>query len=167
MLESQALRDTAVEQMLTMIQRERYVASFDSVRFHDSLVCRDDEMIDRDLLHVSTTIFSKLDLYNQYFFPAFLQETRAYYQAESTRLLKEMDVPEYLRHVSRRIEQESVDRLQAYLEKTSRSPLTQLVIDQLVRKPLHPILQQGMIQEMEEALVLTIYVYGRIQQDDG
>lgn len=104
---------------------------------------RDDEMIDRDLLHVLTTIFSKLDLYEEYFFPAFSNETGAYYSAESTRLLKEMDVPQYLRHVSRRIEQESVDRIQAYLERTSRSSLTQIVIDRLVRRPLGFILQQG------------------------
>lgn len=107
-------------------------------------------MIDRDLLHVLTTIFSKLDLYEEYFFPAFSNETGAYYSAESTRLLKEMDVPQYLRHVNRRIEQESVDRIQAYLERTSRSSLTQIVIDRLVRRPLGLILQQGkMLGELE------------------
>ncbi|KAJ8654808.1 hypothetical protein O0I10_009529 [Lichtheimia ornata] len=132
-MESEALRSTTVARILNIIQRER-----------------DDEMIDRELLHVLTTIFSKLDLYEEYFFPAFAKETGAYYGEESTRLLKEMDVPQYLRHVSRRIEQESVDRIQAYLEKTSRSPLTQIVIDRLVRRPLGFILQQGFNKMMDD-----------------
>ncbi|KAI7880319.1 cullin-4A [Lichtheimia hyalospora FSU 10163] len=141
---SEALRNTAVENLLNMIQRER-----------------DDEIMDRDLLQVLTTIFSKLDLYEQYFLPAFLQETGAYYRAESTRLLKEMDIPEYLKHVSRRIEQESVDRIQAYMEKSSRGPLTQKVIDQLVRKPLEFILQRGfnkMMDDGDKEPLCTLYM---------
>lgn len=58
-------------------------------------------------------------MYQSVFQPKFLQETDILYAAEGQKFMLEVDVPNYLTRVEKRLKEES-DRLLHYLEHSTR-----------------------------------------------
>uniref|UniRef100_A0A8C1BKL9 Cullin-4A n=2 Tax=Cyprinus carpio TaxID=7962 RepID=A0A8C1BKL9_CYPCA len=85
-----AVQSRTVEGILEQIERER-----------------NGETVDRSLLRSLLGMLSDLQVYKDSFEQRFLTETNRLYAAEGQRLMQERDVPEYLHHVSRRLEEEN------------------------------------------------------------
>uniref|UniRef100_A0A8C8DVI6 Cullin-4A n=1 Tax=Oryzias sinensis TaxID=183150 RepID=A0A8C8DVI6_9TELE len=79
---------------------------------------RNGETVDRSLLRSLLGMLSDLQVYKDSFEERFLAETDRLYAAEGQRLMQERDVPEYLHHVARRLEEEN-DRILSYLDQMS------------------------------------------------
>ncbi|XP_060039727.1 cullin-4A isoform X2 [Erinaceus europaeus] len=98
------------------------------------------EAVDRSLLRGLLSMLSDLQ---------FLEETNCLYAAEGQRLMQEREVPEYLSHVSKRLEEEG-DRVITYLDHSTQKPLIACVEKQLLGEHLTAILQKGLDQLLEE-----------------
>eukprot|EP00064_Thunnus_orientalis_P013669 superscaffoldBa00002263_g13709 len=86
---------------------------------------RNGETIDRSLLRSLLGMLSDLQVYKDSFEERFLIETNRLYAAEGQRLMQERDVPEYLHHVARRLEEEN-DRLSTLLDENRVTELALL-----------------------------------------
>jgi cullin-4 len=104
---------------------------------------RTGEAIDRLLLKSLLRMLSDLQIYQEAFEHKFLQATERLYAAEGQRLMQERDVPEYLGHVDKRINEES-ERLLHYLDQSTRKPLISYVEKQLIEQHLSALLQKGL-----------------------
>ena len=80
---------------------------------------------------------------------SFLQATDRLYAAEGQRLLHERDVPQYLAHVDRRLQEEH-ERLVYYLDPSTRRMLIYSVEKQLISEHLVTLLQKGLDQLLEQ-----------------
>uniref|UniRef100_A0A3B4AU85 Cullin family profile domain-containing protein n=1 Tax=Periophthalmus magnuspinnatus TaxID=409849 RepID=A0A3B4AU85_9GOBI len=96
---------------------------------------RNGEAIDRSLLRSLHIL--KTDSFEQ----RFLEETNRLYAAEGQRLMQEREVPEYLHHVNKRLEEEA-DRVITYLDQSTQYPF---FLDTTVRMvlPLHYLLMKS------------------------
>uniref|UniRef100_A0A2K5RPR9 Cullin-4A n=1 Tax=Cebus imitator TaxID=2715852 RepID=A0A2K5RPR9_CEBIM len=79
---------------------------------------RSGEAVDRSLLRSLLGMLSDLQVYKDSFELKFLEETNCLYAAEGQRLMQEREVPEYLNHVSKRLEEEG-DRVITYLDHST------------------------------------------------
>uniref|UniRef100_A0A8C7KS16 Cullin-4A n=1 Tax=Oncorhynchus kisutch TaxID=8019 RepID=A0A8C7KS16_ONCKI len=105
---------------------------------------RNGETVDRSLLRSLLGMLSDLQVIGQYSFEErFLMETDRLYAAEGQRLMQERDVPEYLHHVARRLEEEN-DRVISYLDQSTQKPLISNVEKQLLGEHMTAILQKGL-----------------------
>uniref|UniRef100_A0A8C8C1H7 Cullin-4B n=1 Tax=Oncorhynchus tshawytscha TaxID=74940 RepID=A0A8C8C1H7_ONCTS len=77
---------------------------------------RSGETIDRSLLRSLLSMLSDLQIYQDSFEQRFLEETNRLYAAEGQRLMQEREVPDYLHHVNKRLEEEA-DRVITYLDQ--------------------------------------------------
>uniref|UniRef100_A0A3B3ZTB2 Cullin family profile domain-containing protein n=1 Tax=Periophthalmus magnuspinnatus TaxID=409849 RepID=A0A3B3ZTB2_9GOBI len=102
---------------------------------------RNGETVDRSLLRSLLGMLSDLQVYKEAFEEKFLSETNRLYAAEGQRLMQERDVPEYLHHVARRLEEEN-DRIVSYLDQSTRKPLISCVEKQLLGEHLTAILHK-------------------------
>uniref|UniRef100_A0A2I3SCT3 Cullin-4A n=1 Tax=Pan troglodytes TaxID=9598 RepID=A0A2I3SCT3_PANTR len=103
---------------------------------------RSGEAVDRSLLRSLLGMLSDLQVYKDSFELKFLEETNCLYAAEGQRLMQEREVPEYLNHVSKRLEEEG-DRVITYLDHSTQKPLIACVEKQLLGEHLTAILQKG------------------------
>eukprot|EP00299_Pterocystis_sp_00344_P010041 c4406_g1_i2.p1 GENE.c4406_g1_i2~~c4406_g1_i2.p1 ORF type:complete len:770 (-),score=170.75 c4406_g1_i2:36-2345(-) len=117
------------------------------------LICfeseRRGEAVDRELLRSVVRMISSLRLYNEHLLPRFLLDTTQFYTQESNRLIVEIDVPEYLLHVEKRICEE-VSRCEYYLEPSTRSVLIKSVQGQLLVDHASEVLTKGFESMMEQ-----------------
>uniref|UniRef100_A0A8K9XAQ2 Cullin-4B n=1 Tax=Oncorhynchus mykiss TaxID=8022 RepID=A0A8K9XAQ2_ONCMY len=104
---------------------------------------RNGETVDRSLLRSLLGMLSDLQVYKESFEERFLMETDRLYAAEGQRLMQERDVPEYLHHVARRLEEEN-DRVISYLDQSTQKPLISNVEKQLLGEHMTAILQKGL-----------------------
>uniref|UniRef100_A0A8C3YHQ9 Cullin-4A n=1 Tax=Catagonus wagneri TaxID=51154 RepID=A0A8C3YHQ9_9CETA len=104
---------------------------------------RSGEAVDRSLLRGLLGMLSDLQVYKDSFESKFLEETNCLYAAEGQRLMQEREVPEYLNHVSKRLEEEG-DRVITYLDHSTQKPLIACVEKQLLGEHLTAILQKGL-----------------------
>ncbi|XP_042171956.1 cullin-4A isoform X2 [Oncorhynchus tshawytscha] len=104
---------------------------------------RNGETVDRSLLRSLLGMLSDLQVYKESFEERFLMETNRLYAAEGQRLMQERDVPEYLHHVARRLEEEN-DRVISYLDQSTQKPLISNVEKQLLGEHMTAILQKGL-----------------------
>ncbi|KAM9826637.1 cullin-4A isoform 2-T2 [Syngnathus typhle] len=104
---------------------------------------RNGETADRSLLRSLLGMLSDLQVYKVAFEERFLSETNRLYAAEGQRLMQDRDVPEYLHHVARRLEEEN-DRVVSYLELSTQKPLINCVEKQLLGEHMSTILQKGL-----------------------
>nr|ACG69447.2 cullin 4A isoform 1 (predicted) [Otolemur garnettii] len=88
-------------------------------------------------------------VYKDSFEVKFLEETNCLYAAEGQRLMQEREVPEYLNHVSKRLEEEG-DRVITYLDHSTQKPLIACVEKQLLGEHLTAILQKGLDHLLDE-----------------
>ncbi|GAB5566493.1 cullin-4B isoform X2 [Prionailurus iriomotensis] len=110
---------------------------------------RSGEAVDRSLLRSLLSMLSDLQVYKDSFEVKFLEETNCLYAAEGQRLMQEREVPEYLNHVSKRLEEEG-DRVITYLDHSTQKPLIACVEKQLLGEHLTAILQKGLDQLLDE-----------------
>ncbi|XP_053179871.1 cullin-4A [Scomber japonicus] len=116
---------------------------------------RNGETIDRSLLRSLLGMLSDLQVYKDSFEERFLIETNRLYAAEGQRLMQERDVPEYLHHVARRLEEEN-DRILSYLDQSTQKPLISCVEKQLLGEHMTAILQKGLSILLDENRVTEL-----------
>uniref|UniRef100_A0A671TFC9 Cullin 4A n=2 Tax=Sparus aurata TaxID=8175 RepID=A0A671TFC9_SPAAU len=116
---------------------------------------RNGETIDRSLLRSLLGMLSDLQVYRDSFEERFLIETNRLYAAEGQRLMQERDVPEYLHHVARRLEEEN-DRIMSYLDQSTQKPLINCVEKQLLGEHMTAILQKGLGTLLDENRVTEL-----------
>ncbi|CAL8356140.1 unnamed protein product [Merluccius merluccius] len=110
---------------------------------------RTGEAIDRSLLRSLLSMLSDLQIYQDSFEQRFLEETNRLYAAEGQRLMQEREVPEYLHHVNKRMEEEA-DRVITYLDQSTQKPLIATVEKQLLGEHLTTTLQKGLTHLLDE-----------------
>ncbi|XP_033948791.1 cullin-4B isoform X1 [Pseudochaenichthys georgianus] len=110
---------------------------------------RNGEAIDRTLLRSLLSMLSDLQIYQDSFEQRFLEETNRLYAAEGQRLMQEREVPDYLHHVSKRLEEEA-DRVITYLDQSTQKPLIASVEKQLLGEHLTTTLQKGLTHLLDE-----------------
>ncbi|KAI9544944.1 Cullin-4B [Dissostichus eleginoides] len=110
---------------------------------------RNGEAIDRTLLRSLLSMLSDLQIYQDSFEQRFLEETNRLYAAEGQRLMQEREVPDYLHHVSKRLEEEA-DRVITYLDQSTQKPLIATVEKQLLGEHLTTTLQKGLTHLLDE-----------------
>ena len=91
-----------VEGILMLIEKERH-----------------GDAVDRGLLKSLVRMLCDLQIYISAFEDKFLLATKQLYQAEGQRKMQEFDVPEYLRHVDKRLSEEN-ERLLHYLDSNTK-----------------------------------------------
>uniref|UniRef100_A0A673BBU4 Cullin-4A n=1 Tax=Sphaeramia orbicularis TaxID=375764 RepID=A0A673BBU4_9TELE len=116
---------------------------------------RNGETVDRSLLRSLLGMLSDLQVYKDSFEEQFLIETNRLYAAEGQRLMQERDVPEYLHHVARRLEEEN-DRIMSYLDQSTQKPLICCVEKQLLGEHMTAILQKGLSTLLDENRVTEL-----------
>ncbi|XP_048054213.1 cullin-4A [Megalobrama amblycephala] len=116
---------------------------------------RNGETVDRSLLRSLLGMLSDLQVYKDSFEQRFLTETTRLYAAEGQRLMQEREVPEYLHHVARRLEEEN-DRVISYLDQSTQKPLIAAVEKQLLGEHMTAILQKGLQTLLDENRVCEL-----------
>lgn len=97
-----AVQGRTVEGILMLIEKERY-----------------GDAVDRILLKNLLKMLSDLQIYKEAFELKFLLATKHLYQAEGQKMMQELDVPDYLQHVKKRLEEEN-ERLMHYLDSSTK-----------------------------------------------
>jgi len=127
---------------------------------------RNGEAVERQLLKSLLRMLSDLQIYQEAFESKFLQATDRLYAAEGQRLMQERDVPNYLGHVDKRLNEES-ERLLHYLDQSTRKPLICSVEKQLIEQHLNAILQKGLDSLLAEnrivELTLMYQLFSRVR----
>uniref|UniRef100_A0A672TZU1 Cullin 4A n=1 Tax=Strigops habroptila TaxID=2489341 RepID=A0A672TZU1_STRHB len=143
------VQNKAIDGILLLIERER-----------------NGEAVDRSLLRSLLSMLSDLQVYKESFEQRFLEETNCLYAAEGQRLMQEREVPEYLHHVNKRLEEEG-DRVITYLDHTTQKPLIACVEKQLLGEHLTAILQKGLDNLLDENrisdLTQTYQLFSRVK----
>ena len=85
-LTHQLVQTRTVDGMLMLIEQERY-----------------GDMVDRSLLKSLLRMLADLQIYKDAFEKKFLSATEKLYAAEGQRLINEMEIPQFLVHVERRL----------------------------------------------------------------
>lgn len=101
--------------------------------------------VDRTLLKSLLRMLTDLQIYDKAFEQKFLQATERLYAAEGQRLMQELEVPDYLAHVDKRIAEEN-ERVIHYLDPATKYQLIHTVEKQLLREHVAQILQKGLDQ---------------------
>ncbi|XP_046371924.1 cullin-4A-like [Haliotis rufescens] len=109
---------------------------------------RNGEAVNRQLLKSLLRMLSDLQIYHDSFEKKFLDATEQLYAAEGQQLMQERDVPEYLAHVDKRLNEEN-ERLLHYLDQSTKKALVMCVERQLLEQHLHQILQKGLDQLLD------------------
>ncbi|KAH7962170.1 hypothetical protein HPB52_014672 [Rhipicephalus sanguineus] len=110
---------------------------------------RGGDAVDRSLLKSLIRMLSDLQMYGEVFEGRFLEATERLYGEEGQRLLQEAEVPAYLQHVERRLNEEQ-ERLLYYLDHSTKKALIGCVERQLLGQHLGPILQKGLDQLLDD-----------------
>uniref|UniRef100_A0A8C1UPD7 Cullin-4A n=1 Tax=Cyprinus carpio TaxID=7962 RepID=A0A8C1UPD7_CYPCA len=148
--------DTGLELFRTHIVSDGAVQSRTVEGILEQIECeRNGETVDRSLLRSLLGMLSDLQVYKDSFEQRFLTETNRLYAAEGQRLMQERDVPEYLHHVSRRLEEEN-DRVISYLDQSTQKPLIATVEKQLLGEHMNAILQKGLWMLLDENRVCEL-----------
>lgn len=80
---------------------------------------RNGDTVDRTLLKSLLRMLSDLSIYQDAFEEKFLLATKQLYQAEGQKRMQELEVPEYLQHVDKRLAEEN-ERLLHYLDPLTK-----------------------------------------------
>lgn len=143
------IQQRTVEGILVLIEKER-----------------NGETVDRTLLKSLLRMFSDLQICKDAFESKFLTATKHLYQAEGQRKMQELDVPAYLKHVSKRLAEEN-ERLLHYLDQCTKHQLIVTVERQLLAEHITGILQKGLDILLEENrvsdLALMYSLFSRIK----
>lgn len=148
-VDNKMVESRTIEGLLSLIEKER-----------------NGEAVDRTLLKSLLRMLADLQMYETSFEETFIRATDIVYAAEGDRLMQETDVPKYLEHVQRRLQEEN-DRLLHYLDHSSKKRLISCVEQQLLGKHSSSILQKGFEKLMDanriEYLTMTYLLLSLIR----
>ncbi|XP_017839867.1 cullin-4A [Drosophila busckii] len=130
--QNSVVQKRTVEGLLALIEKERQGST-----------------VDRGLLKSLVRMLCDLQIYSSAFEEKFLDATNQLYKAESQRKMQELEVPEYLQHVSKRLAEEN-ERLLHYLDSSTKHPLIYNVEKELLAEHLTTILQKGLDLLLED-----------------
>jgi len=100
--QNSVVQKRTVDGLLTLIEKERQGST-----------------VDRGLLKSLVRMLCDLQIYTSSFEEKFLDATNQLYKAESQRKMQELEVPEYLQHVNKRLAEEN-ERLRHYLDSSTK-----------------------------------------------
>ncbi|XP_065344012.1 cullin-4A-like [Cloeon dipterum] len=127
---------------------------------------RQGDTVDRTLLKSLLRMLSDLQIYQEAFEAKFLTATERLYASEGQQLMQDLDVPEYLAHVNKRLNEEN-ERLLHYLDQCTKWALIHTVEKQLLTEHLTSILQKGLDILLEENrikdLTLLYNLFSRVK----
>uniref|UniRef100_A0A8C6TRH5 Cullin-4A n=1 Tax=Neogobius melanostomus TaxID=47308 RepID=A0A8C6TRH5_9GOBI len=109
---------------------------------------RNGETVDRSLLRSLLGMLSDLQVYKEAFEEKFLNETNRLYAAEGQRLMQERDVPEYLHHVARRLEEENDLSVQHPFSDSCLKKLETVLLFYLFFLGLSTLLDENRVTEL-------------------
>ncbi|KAH8276515.1 hypothetical protein KR026_006740 [Drosophila bipectinata] len=130
--QNNVVQKRTVDGLLTLIEKERQGST-----------------VDRGLLKSLVRMLCDLQIYTSSFEEKFLDATNQLYKAESQRKMQELEVPEYLQHVNKRLAEEN-ERLLHYLDSSTKHPLIYNVEKELLAEHLTTILQKGLDALLED-----------------
>ncbi|XP_017126436.1 cullin-4A [Drosophila elegans] len=130
--QNSVVQKRTVDGLLTLIEKERQGST-----------------VDRGLLKSLVRMLCDLQIYTSSFEEKFLDATNQLYKAESQRKMQELEVPEYLQHVNKRLAEEN-ERLRHYLDSSTKHPLIYNVEKELLAEHLTSILQKGLDSLLED-----------------
>jgi cullin-4 len=110
---------------------------------------RNGELIDRSLVKNLLSMLYKLQLYQSIFENEFIKASEKLYSIEGESLLQAFEVPEYLKHVEKRFNEEN-NRLLHYLNASTRGPLINCLEKYLIGEHISTILQKGLDQMLDD-----------------
>ncbi|KAF5294231.1 hypothetical protein FQA39_LY13479 [Lamprigera yunnana] len=127
---------------------------------------RQGDAVDRTLLKSLLRMLTDLQIYQKAFEDKFLAATERLYANEGMRLMQEMEVPQYLAHVERRLGEEN-ERILHYLDSTTKPILIHSVEKQLLTEHIASILEKGLDGLLEGNrlydLTLLFSLFGRVK----
>ncbi|KAL0321370.1 UNVERIFIED_CONTAM: Cullin-4 [Sesamum radiatum] len=106
------------------------------------------EAVDRTLLNHLLKMFTALGIYPESFEKPFLEGTSEFYAAEGVKYMQQADVPDYLKHVEVRLQEEH-ERCLIYLDASTRKPLVATAEKQLLERHISAILDKGFMMLMD------------------
>lgn len=109
---------------------------------------RSGEAVDRTLLNHLLKMFTALGIYQDIFEKPFLECTEEFYAAEAAKYMQLSDVPDYLKHVETRLQEEN-DKCLLYLDANTKKPLISVVEKQLLEHNISTILDKGFMMMMD------------------
>ncbi|KAH1102724.1 hypothetical protein GLYMA_13G218500v4 [Glycine max] len=109
---------------------------------------RKGEAVDRTLLNHLLKMFTALGIYAESFEKPFLECTSEFYAAEGVKYMQQSDVPDYLKHVEIRLQEEH-ERCLIYLDASTRKPLIATAEKQLLERHIPAILDKGFAMLMD------------------
>ncbi|KAJ6707764.1 CULLIN-4A [Salix viminalis] len=93
-------------------------------------------------------MFTSLGIYAESFEMPFLECTSEFYAAEGMTYMQQSDVPDYLKHVESRLNEEQ-DRCKIYLDISTKKPLIATAERQLLERHISAILDKGFMMLMD------------------
>lgn len=132
---------------------------------------RNGELVDRGLVKNLLNMLYKLQIYQSIFEVEFIKSSDKLYAVEGETLLQTLELPEYLRHVEKRFNEES-NRLLHYLHSSSTKPLLIACLEKnLIGDHVASMLQKGFDALMDERrladLKLLYQLLSRVSASGG
>ncbi|KAF9684160.1 hypothetical protein SADUNF_Sadunf04G0088800 [Salix dunnii] len=106
------------------------------------------ETVNRKPLGHLLKMFTALGIYAESFETPFLKCTCEFYAAEGMTYMQQSDVPDYLKHVESRLNEEQ-DRCKIYLDTSTKKPLIATAEEQLLQHHISAILDKGFMMLMD------------------
>ncbi|KHN74081.1 Cullin-4A [Toxocara canis] len=103
---------------------------------------REGAQIDRQLVKSLLRMMSSLGIYQAVFERRFLETTTALYETEGRNLSRDLEVPAYLLHVKRRLDEES-NRVDYYLDASTRKELMAVAEKSLIVDHMEAFIDKG------------------------
>lgn len=141
-MESSEFRAIIVAEVLKMIKSDR-----------------DNEPVDIKLIQSTLQMMIELSFYALDFEPRFFSNTKNYYEAESSALIHQLPIPQYIEHANTRRSEESNDRIQNYLDIHTKQPLINVVTEELIYSKADIIIKKGFEEMMEKMLVKPLGIF--------
>ncbi|XLT00943.1 hypothetical protein HN51_050294 [Arachis hypogaea] len=111
------------------------------------------EAVDRTLLNHLLKMFTALGIYAESFEKPFLECTSEFYAAQGMKYMQQSDVPDYLKHMETRLQEEH-DRCLIYLDASTRKPLIATAEKQLLERHIPAILER----HIPPSLLFSLYL---------
>lgn len=119
---------------------------------------RNGEIIDRSLVKNLLTMLYKLQLYQSIFEVEFIKSSDKLYAIEGESLLQKLEIPDYLKHVEKRFNEEN-NRLLHYLHQSTRLLLISCLEKNLVAEHVSTLLQKGFDLMMDENRIQDLKLF--------
>ncbi|EFO23722.1 hypothetical protein LOAG_04763 [Loa loa] len=131
-MDNESVRKRSVDGLLKMIEQER-----------------EGGQIDRLLIKSLLRMMTSLRVYAEVFERKFLETTCTLYEAEGRHLSQSLEVPVYLKHVKKRLEEET-KRVDYYLDFTTRKPLLAVTERCLISDYMESFINKGLDEMLLE-----------------